>query len=141
MGSPRTSAPNLAAQPPRSQAETIRRAQRGDAEAFTEIYQIHKRRIYGLCYRMTRSRELAEELTQETFLQVFRKLTSYRGDAAFSTWLHRVGINIVLMALRHDRGHQCEVPLEEEHAAEDEQALRSPLERLAQEDEHLSASL
>src|SRR5437763_1366944 len=73
--------------PTRPERDVIRHAQQGDARAFTVLYEAHKRHVYGLCFRMTRSRELAEELTQETFLQVFRKLTSYRGDAAFSTWL------------------------------------------------------
>src|SRR5437868_4910367 len=125
--------------PPRPERDVIRHAQQGDARAFTVLYEAHKRHVYGLCFRMTRSRELAEELTQETFLQVFRKLTSYRGDAAFSTWLHRVAVNIVLMALRHERPHVNDVPLEEEHTNE-EQLPRSPLERLAQEDERLGAA-
>lgn len=121
------------------ESELIEHAQRGDAGAFTALYHTHKRRIHGLCYRMTHNRELAEELTQETFVQIFRKLNTYRGDAAFSTWLYRVAVNVVLMALRRGCKHDDEVPLEDDTS--DELGLRSPLQRLAREDDHLMVSL
>jgi RNA polymerase sigma-70 factor (ECF subfamily) len=76
------------------------RAQGGDPQAFAEIYGRHKRRIYSLCLRMVGNSAEAEDLTQEAFLQLHRKISTFRGDAAFSTWLHRLTINVVLMQLR-----------------------------------------
>lgn len=84
----------------RSAAENIRLAQQGDASAFEQIYKAHSRRVYGLCFRMTGNSSLAEDLTQDVFLQVFRKIQTFRGDSAFSTWLYRLAVNIVLMRRR-----------------------------------------
>jgi RNA polymerase sigma-70 factor (ECF subfamily) len=81
-------------------ADAVRLAQQGDSAAFERIYRIYSRRVYALCLRMVRDRAEAEDLTQETFLQVFRKINTFRGDSAFSTWLHRIAVNIVLMRLR-----------------------------------------
>lgn len=92
--------------------ETAERAKRGDEQAFEQIYRAHGRRIYCLCRRMVRNEADAEDLTQEVFLQLFRKLHTYRGEAAFSTWLHRLALNVVLMALR--KKHLNLIPLEEE---------------------------
>ena len=83
-----------------SEAEAIRRAQQGDAEAFECIYRLHNRRVYALCLRMVGNTAEAEDLTQEAFLQLFRKIGTFRGESAFSTWLHRLAVNIVLMRLR-----------------------------------------
>ena len=80
--------------------ETLARAQAGDHYAFAQIYSLHKRRIYSLCLRMVGSIAEAEDLTQEVFLQLHRKISTFRGDSAFSTWLHRMAINVVLMHLR-----------------------------------------
>lgn len=81
-------------------AEVLARAQAGDHLAFAQLYALHKRRIYSLCLRMVNNVAEAEDLTQETFLQLHRKLSTFRGDSAFSTWLHRLTINLVLMQLR-----------------------------------------
>ena len=78
----------------------VQRAQRGDEEAFATLFQLHKRRVYSVCLLMTKDVAEAEDLTQEAFLQVFRKVESFRGDSAFSTWLYRVAVNTVLMRLR-----------------------------------------
>ena len=83
-----------------SEAEAIRRAKRGEAVGFEELYRLHSKRAYALCLRMTTNSAEAEDLTQEAFLQVFRKIHTFRGDSAFSTWLHRLVVNIVLMRLR-----------------------------------------
>ncbi|MGA8154043.1 MAG: sigma-70 family RNA polymerase sigma factor [Terriglobales bacterium] len=83
-----------------SDFELIGRAQRGDADAFASIFQAHRMRVYSLCVRMTNNTAEAEDLTQDAFLQVFRKLSSFRGDAALSTWLYRIAVNTVLMRLR-----------------------------------------
>jgi RNA polymerase sigma-70 factor, ECF subfamily len=81
----------------------IRMAQRGDSSAFEQLYRLHARRIFALCMRMLNNAAEAEDLTQEIFLTAFRKLKLFRGDSAFSTWLHRVGVNAVLMHLRKKR--------------------------------------
>ena len=81
----------------------VSRAQGGDEAAFGELFETHKRRIYSLCLRMTGSAADAEDLTQETFLRVFRKIDSFRGQSTFYTWLHRLAINQVLMHLRKRR--------------------------------------
>jgi len=82
------------------EARAIRLAQRGDAGAFERLYQLHSGRVFALCMRMLKNPTEAEDSTQEVFLHVFRKIHLFRGDAAFSTWLHRVAINTVLMQLR-----------------------------------------
>ena len=81
-------------------AEILARAQAGDHHAFAHLYALHKRRIYSLCLRMVGNVAEAEDLTQEAFLRLHRKIATFRGDSAFSTWLHRLSINVVLMHLR-----------------------------------------
>ena len=88
------------ATPKNGDADTLARAQAGDPYAFAHIYAQHKRRIYSLCLRMVNNVAEAEDLTQEAFLQLHRKIATFRGDSAFSTWLHRLAINVVLMHLR-----------------------------------------
>jgi RNA polymerase sigma-70 factor, ECF subfamily len=83
-----------------SERSLVQRAQRGDEQAFATLFQLHKKRVYSVCLQMTKDVADAEDLTQEAFLQVFRSVTSFRGDSAFSTWLHRVAVNTVLMKLR-----------------------------------------
>ena len=78
----------------------VRLAQQGDVVAFERIYRLHSRKVYTLCLRMVNDRSEAEDLTQEVFLQLFRKINMYRGESAFSTWLHRMSVNIVLMRFR-----------------------------------------
>jgi len=80
--------------------DTLARAQAGDHQAFAFLYAQHKRRVYSLCLRMVGNVAEAEDLTQEAFLQLHRKISTFRGDSAFSTWLHRLAINVVLMHLR-----------------------------------------
>src|SRR5712664_520415 len=83
-----------------SASEAIRLAQQGDAGAFEIIYQQHSRRVYALCLRMLRDPIEAEDLVQDVFVLLFRKIQSFRGESAFSTWLHRLAVNLVLMRLR-----------------------------------------
>jgi RNA polymerase sigma-70 factor, ECF subfamily len=83
-----------------NEAEAIARAKQGDAAAFQALYDRHKRRVYSLCLRMTANTAEAEDLTQEAFLQLYRKIATFRGESAFSTWLHRLSVNVVLMHLR-----------------------------------------
>jgi RNA polymerase sigma-70 factor (ECF subfamily) len=83
-----------------NEADAIERAKQGDAQAFQVLYDKHKRRVYSLCLRMTANTAEAEDLTQEAFLQLYRKIATFRGESAFSTWLHRLSVNVVLMHLR-----------------------------------------
>jgi len=72
----------------------------GSMEAFEELYRRHSRRVYSLCLRMTANVEKAEDLAQDVFVHLFRKIGSFRGQSAFTTWLHRVTVNQVLMHFR-----------------------------------------
>jgi RNA polymerase sigma-70 factor, ECF subfamily len=87
----------------RGEGEAITRAQRGDSVAFEYLYKAHCRRVYSLCLRMIKNRADAEDLTQLAFLQLFRKIGTFRGQSGFSTWLHTVTVNIVLMHLRRKK--------------------------------------
>lgn len=86
-----------------SEAEALRRAQQGDAAAFESLYRRHSPRVYALCLRMVKNPAHAEDLMQDTFLAVFRSIRDFRGQSAFSTWLHRVTRNTVLMGFRKRR--------------------------------------
>ena len=101
-----------------SEADAIRLAQQGNAEAFERIYRLHNRRVYALCLRMVSNPAEAEDLTQEAFLQLFRKIATFRGESAFTTWLHRLSVNVVLMKLR--RKTLAETSLEEETEPDEE---------------------
>jgi len=105
-----------------TETDLIARAQRGDEEAFAALFEAHKRRIYSLCLRMTSNTAEAEDLTQEAFLQLFRKIATFRGESAFSTWLHRLAVNVVLMHLRK-KGLQ-QVSLDETDNSQDEPVRR-----------------
>src|ERR1700739_2160235 len=83
-----------------TEAEAIRLAQAGDSVAFEFLHELHSRRVYALCLRMVSNPSDAEDLAQEAFLQLFRKIATFRGESAFSTWLHRMTVNVVLMRLR-----------------------------------------
>jgi RNA polymerase sigma-70 factor, ECF subfamily len=105
-----------------SETQLIARAQRGDEEAFAALFEMHKRRVYSLCLRMTGDATEAEDLAQDAFLQLFRKIATFRGESAFSTWLHRLVVNVVLMHLRK-KGLQ-QVPLEEMDNAQEDTVKR-----------------
>jgi RNA polymerase sigma-70 factor (ECF subfamily) len=102
-------------------SDVIRRAQQGDSNAFASLFHTHKTRIYSLCLRMTNNTAEAEDLTQEAFMQVFRKLPTFRGDSALSTWLYRVAVRTVLMHFRKKTPQ--EISLDESHE-HDGQLLR-----------------
>jgi len=105
-----------------SSAELVTRAQRGEEQAFEALFLQHKRRVYCLCLRMIGNTAEAEELTQEAFLQVFRKIHTFRGESAFSTWLHRLSVNTVLMRLR--KKTVTVTPLEESAKGEESDEQR-----------------
>src|SRR5882724_6961366 len=83
-----------------NESDAITFAQRGDAAAFECLYKAHCKPVYNHCLRMLRNMSEAEDLTQQVFLQLFRKIGTFRGDSSFSTWLHRISVNAVLMHLR-----------------------------------------
>jgi RNA polymerase sigma-70 factor (ECF subfamily) len=86
-----------------SEAEAIEGAKQGNDECFEYLYKLHKRRVYSLSLRMVGDVEAAEDFTQEAFLQLYRKIATFRGESAFATWLHRLTVNIVLMHVRKRR--------------------------------------
>ena len=89
----------------------VERAKNGDITAFGELYTLYKTPVYNLCFRLTKGAVAdAEDLTQDVFLQVFRKVNSFRGEAAFGSWLYRVATNVAMMHLRKRRVE--EIPIE-----------------------------
>ena len=119
------------------ESESIRLAQRGDAAAFERLYQLHSRRVYSLCLRMVGNTAEAEDLTQEAFLQLFRKISTFRGESAFSTWLHRLAVNVVLMKLRKKSGKETSL----EQVTEPDEESGSPRRDFGAPDLKLSGSL
>ena len=118
-----------------TEAEAIERAKQGDEAAFEVLYHLHKRRVYSLCLRMLSNPAQAEDLAQEAFLQLFRKIGTFRGESAFSTWLHWMTVNVVLMHLRK-KGLPV-VSLEETLETDEE----APKKELGAEDMKLAGSV
>jgi RNA polymerase sigma-70 factor (ECF subfamily) len=104
--------------------DVLARVRAGDHHAFAQLYALHKKHVYSLCLRMVGSVEEAEDLTQEAFLQVHRKIDTFRGESALSTWVHRLTINVVLMHLRK-KGLQLNSLDEMMEPASDERPGRS----------------
>lgn len=103
----------------------IRRAQRGDADAFEQLLLEHQKNVYNLCYRMAGNPDDAMDLSQETFLRAWRCLDQYQFVSAFSTWLYRLCSNICIDFLRRRRRQQT-VPLTFEDADGEEQTYAVP---------------
>ena len=80
--------------------ELIERAKRGDRDAFKQLYLIHHKRVYGICYRLCGQAFLAEEATQDTFVRLWQKLPLFRGNSQFSTWLHSMTVNQALSSIK-----------------------------------------
>lgn len=113
-----------------TETEIIGLAQRGDATAFEHLYKRHSRHVYAMCFRMAGNSSDAEELTQEAFLQVFRKIGTFRGESAFATWLHRITLNIVLARFRKKK--LGEISLEDTFETDNE--FRTPRKQIGQVD-------
>lgn len=90
-------------------AALVQRAQAGDTSAFEALYRAHVGRVYAVCLRMTADETRAVDLTQDTFVRAWQRLGSFRGESAFSSWLHRVAVNVVLVALRSERRRTARV--------------------------------
>lgn len=103
------------ARPPKESA--VSRAQRGDVDAFGELYREHAGRVFALCVRMSGDRVHARELMQDVFVRAWERLGSFRGDASFGSWLHRLAVNVVLTDVRSGRRREARVALAEDLAA------------------------
>ncbi|MCJ7591730.1 MAG: sigma-70 family RNA polymerase sigma factor [Woeseiaceae bacterium] len=91
---------------PTDERALIRQAQRSDARAFEALYRKHIDKVYGICLRMTGNVSEAEDCTQDAFIQAWKQLKNFRGDSAFSTWLHRIAVNSVLGRMRKSKREQ-----------------------------------
>ena len=99
------------------EALMIARAKRSDSQAFESLYRMHVDRVYGLCLRMTGNVSEAEDCTQEAFIQAWNKLDKFRGDSAFSTWLHRIAVNSVLGRMRKSKREHDRIQLAAQEAS------------------------
>ena len=104
--------------------ETIQRAQAGDATAFRALYDTHVGRVYALCLRLAGERQQAEEHVQDVFVRAWERLGSFRGESAFSTWLHRLAVNEVLQARRAAGRRSARVELADDGGASREAGQR-----------------
>lgn len=84
-----------------SEAALVAAARGGDMQAFERLYRLHNGKVMGLCLRMTRRRDVAEDCVQQTFIRAWRKLSAFEGRSAFGTWLHRIAVNEVLTQARN----------------------------------------
>ena len=98
------------------EAMWIKRAQKADSRAFEKLYRMHIDKVYGLCLRMTGSVAEAEDCAQEAFIQAWNKLSKFRGDSAFATWLHRIAVNSVLGRMRKSKREQDRIQVAAEIA-------------------------
>jgi RNA polymerase sigma-70 factor (ECF subfamily) len=90
-------------------ARNVELAKKGDVRAFERLYRNNLGRVYGLCLRMVADRPLAEELAQDVFIRAWQKLATFRGDSAFSSWLHRLAVNVVLSEQRTRRRRESRI--------------------------------
>lgn len=100
---------------PSSDELLVAGARRGDMRAFERLYRMHSGRVYGLCLRMTRRTDAAEDCVQQTFVRAWRNLASFEGRSSFGTWLHRIAVNEVLTQARN---HGTREESDEESVAE-----------------------
>ena len=105
----------------------VQRARTGDRRAFERLYREHAGRVYGLCLRMTRDPQLAEDCTQDTFINAWRALGKFETRSSLSTWLHRIAVNVSL-AKRRKSGRVESLPEEEEEGQVFEWTLETPVE-------------
>ncbi len=96
------------------EAVWIRRAQQSDSRAFERLYRMHIDKVYGLCLRMTGNVAEAEDCAQDAFIQAWNKLSKFRGDSAFATWLHRIAVNAVLGRMRKSKREQDRIQVASE---------------------------
>jgi len=117
--------------PARADTDLVALAQAGQVEAFEGLYRENVGRVYAVCLRMTRDSAQAEDLTQEAFIRAWRKLKSFRGDSAFSTWMHRLTVNLVLTHLRSEARRTSRVLVTDDLESLDKTGVKPvPRERL-----------
>jgi RNA polymerase sigma-70 factor, ECF subfamily len=104
----------------------VERARNGDTRAFERLYREHSGRVYGLCLRMTREPHLAEDCTQETFINAWRALGGFETRSSLATWLHRIAVNVTLAKRR--KAGAVEAPLDDEEDTGSGWALETPVE-------------
>ena len=111
-----------AAGPPRpvGEAELIRRAQSGDEAAFRQLYDATIGQVFALCLRMTADRRRAREFTHDVYVRAWERLSGFRGDAAFGSWLHRIAVNIVLTDERGAKRRRARIGLADDEGVEEE---------------------
>lgn len=120
-------------------SELVNRAQRGDQQAFYELYQRHHKRVYSLCWRMLADKDSAEDVCQEVFVQLWQKIGNFRGDSKFATWLHSVATNIVLGHLRKQKNWLQRVFSVEERRVEESHSPMSDHAELSILDQKIQA--
>lgn len=98
----------------RSDSALVRASQEGDAEAFDRLVEAHYRSVYNTAYRMLRTPSAASDATQATFVRVWEALSSFRGDASFSTWLYRITMNVCLDELRRNKNKPLSLTVEDD---------------------------
>jgi RNA polymerase sigma-70 factor (ECF subfamily) len=118
-----------------SEESVVARAQTGDVDAFEVLYRQHSGRVFALCLRMSGDRMRAQELMQDVFVRAWERLRSFRGEASFGSWLHRLAVNVVLTSARSDRRRTARVTLAEDLAATESgqdagHAVRDPAARI-----------
>lgn len=123
-----TPEPNRSRNSPSLVADVVRRAQAGDSDAFESIYREHSPRVYALCLRLSGGIEqVAVELMQDVFIRAWRGLKTFRGESAFSTWLHRLAVNAMLESSRSEKRREARVlVMEDPGYAERPAATGSP---------------
>jgi RNA polymerase sigma-70 factor, ECF subfamily len=118
--------------------QLVRLAQRGDEAAFEQIYRSHCKRVYAVCLHMVRNEAEAEDLTQEAFLQAFRKIHTFRWESRFSTWMYRLAVNTALMRLRKRRQGKTSL---QDFADSDEQKIGNRSGELRAYDRRLGSAI
>ena len=111
-------------------ASLVERAQRGERRAFETLYREHVGRVYALCLRMSGDADRAEELTQDVFIRAWSRLSSFRGDTAFGTWLHRIAVNAVLQKRRGDKRREQRVETRDHFELDAPAARDGSMERM-----------
>lgn len=101
--------------PQLSDAALVSAARKGDMKAFERLYRMHSGRVFGLCLRMTRRHDVAEDCAQLTFVRAWRNLNAFEGRSAFGTWLHRIAVNEVLS---HTRNHGTRIESDDDAVAD-----------------------
>lgn len=122
-GSPARDTPRLVSELSEALA---RRAQRGDVEAFERLYRTHGPRVRALCLRLCADARRADEAAQDAWVRAWERLSSWRGESAFSTWLHRLTVNVVLTSFRAEKRRDARVTLDDDGEADAAAAAGDP---------------